>query len=145
MGLMKEFKEFAMRGNVMDMAVGIIIGAAFGLIVSSLVNDVMMPPLGLVTGKVDFADKRFIVQPATDPKDIDPATHFPKGEVSIRYGRFINTVINFIIVAFSVFIVVKIMNATKKKEAAAPPLPAPPTKSEVLLTEIRDALVNRRV
>jgi len=140
MGLMREFKEFAMKGNAMDMAVGIIIGAAFGLIVASLVNDVLMPPLGLVTGKVDFADKRVIIQSAPDPNKMDPVTHAPAGEVSIRYGKFINAVINFIIVAFCVFLLVKVMNATKKKEAAAPP---PPTKTEVLLTEIRDALARR--
>jgi len=144
MGILKEFREFAMKGNVMDMAIGIIIGAAFGLIVASLVNDVLMPPLGLITGKVDFADKKIVVQKAPADAIPDPVTKIPPGEVSIRYGKFINQVINFIIVAFCVFLLVKAMNAMKKKEAAAPPAPAAPTKDQILLTEIRDALLQRR-
>ena len=130
MGMLKEFKEFAMRGNVVDMAVGVIIGAAFGKITTSLVNDVMMPPIGVVLGGIDFSDRTVEIVAATAEK---PA-------VMLRYGAFINTVIDFLIVAFAVFLVVKLMNSLKK---SAPPPPAAPTKQEELLTEIRDALVRR--
>ncbi|MDX1536002.1 MAG: large-conductance mechanosensitive channel protein MscL [Candidatus Spechtbacterales bacterium] len=104
--MLKEFKEFAMKGNVVDMAVGIIIGTAFGKIVSSLVSDVIMPPFGLLLGGVDFADKAFVLKQATDTASA----------VSINYGLFINTIINFLIVAFSIFIVIKQMQRFKKKE-----------------------------
>jgi large conductance mechanosensitive channel len=129
-GVLKEFKDFAMRGNVVDMAVGVIIGAAFGKITSSLVNDVMMPPIGMLLGGVDFSDRAVTLRAATPEV---PA-------VLVKYGVFINTVIDFIIVAFAIFLVVKLMNTLKKTE---PPPPAAPTKEEVLLTEIRDALVRR--
>jgi large conductance mechanosensitive channel len=130
MGMLKEFKDFAMRGNVVDMAVGVIIGAAFGKITTSVVNDVMMPPIGVLLGGVDFSDRAVEIVAATPEK----------AAVMLRYGAFINTVIDFLIVAFAVFLVVKLMNTLKKTE---PPPPAPPTKEEVLLTEIRDALLRR--
>lgn len=139
MGLLKEFKTFAMRGNVIDMAVGIVIGGAFGKIVTSLVNDVIMPPIGILLGKVDFSQmavvlKKEVVDEAG--KVITPAT-------TLGYGMFINTIINFIIVAFAIFMVIKAMNAAKKKEEAAPAAPPAPTKDQMLLTEIRDALKSR--
>jgi len=128
--MLKEFKEFAMRGNVVDMAVGVIIGAAFGKITTSVVNDVMMPPIGVLLGGVDFSDRAVEIVAATPEK----------AAVMLRYGAFINTVIDFLIVAFAVFLVVKLMNTLKKTE---PPPPAEPTKQELLLTEIRDALLRR--
>lgn len=129
--MMKEFKEFAMRGNVVDMAVGIVIGAAFGKIVSSFVSDVIMPPIGLLIGGVDFSDLSFVIKEAQG--DI--------AEVAIRYGTFIQSLLDFVIVAFAIFMVIKAMNRFKKKEEAAPPPPPPaPTKEEVLLSEIRDLL-----
>lgn len=130
MGMMKEFKEFAVKGNVVDMAVGIIIGAAFGKIISSLVADVIMPPIGVVLGGVDFSNLSIIVQEAVDKK---PA-------VVIGYGKFIQTVIDFVIIAFAIFMAIKGMNSLKKKEIEAPAVPAPPTNQEVLLSEIRDLL-----
>ena len=133
MSMMKEFKEFAMRGNVMDMAVGIIIGAAFGKIVSSLVNDVIMPPIGMLLGGIDFSDFALVLKQAVGDA---PA-------VVLNYGVFINTIIDFIIVALAIFLVIKGMNRLKRKEEAAPPEPPKPTKQEMLLTEIRDALKSR--
>ncbi|MBK7092845.1 MAG: large-conductance mechanosensitive channel protein MscL [bacterium] len=131
--MLKEFKEFAMRGNVVDMAVGIVIGAAFGKIVSSLVGDVIMPPIGVLLGGVDFTNLAFTVKDAVGDA---PA-------VVISYGKFIQTVLDFIIVAFAIFIVVKGMNSLKKKKEEAPAAPPAPTKEVVLLTEIRDALQKR--
>ena len=133
MGLLQEFKEFAMRGNVVDMAVGIVIGGAFGGIVNSLVKDVVMPPIGMAMNKVDFTSLKVVLQ----EKAGDAA------EVSINYGLFITTVINFIIVALAIFVVIKAMNTLKKKQADAPPPPAPLTKDQELLGEIRDALKAR--
>ena len=133
MGLMKEFKEFAVKGNVVDMAVGIIIGAAFGKIVSSLVDDVLMPPLGLVLGKMDFGQLAITLKAAEGEA---PA-------VMLRYGAFINTAINFVIVAFALFILIKGVNTLRRKQEAAPAPPAPPSKQEVLLGEIRDLLKAR--
>lgn len=133
--MLKEFKEFAMRGNVVDLAVGLIIGASFGKIVSTLVNEVVMPPIGLLTGGVDFKNLALTLQAASvdaTGKDI-PA-------VVIGYGAFINTVIDFIIVAFAMFLIVKLMNTLKRKEAAAPAAPPAPPRQEVLLEEIRDLL-----
>lgn len=131
MGMVSEFKAFAMRGNVVDMAVGIVIGAAFGKIVSSFVADVLMPPIGLLLGNVDFSDLSITLKEAT----ADGAA------VALKYGAFINTVIDFVIIAFAIFMVVRGMNALKKKEeAAAAPEPPAPSREEVLLTEIRDAL-----
>jgi large conductance mechanosensitive channel len=133
MGMAQEFKAFAMRGNVVDMAVGIIIGGAFGKIVSSLVSDVIMPPIGAVLGGVDFSDLSLMLKEASG----DAAA------VTINYGVFINTVLDFLIVAFAIFMMIKLMNAAKKKEAAAPAAPPAPSTQEVLLTEIRDALRSR--
>ena len=132
MKIIDEFKAFAVRGNVVDLAVGVIIGAAFGKIVSSLVNDIIMPPIGLALGRVDFKNLAFTLREATMPDG--------KDAVLLRYGTFLNTVIEFAIVAFCVFLLVKGMNALIKKAEAAP---APPTPSEQLLTEIRDLLKNR--
>ena len=128
MGILKEFKEFAVKGNVVDMAVGIIIGAAFGKIVSSIVDDVIMPPIGLVVGGVDFKDLAFTLKEAAGEA---PA-------VVIKYGNFIQTLFDFTIVAFAIFLLVKGINKLKRKAEEAPP-PAPPAQ-EVLLTEIRDLL-----
>lgn len=138
MGLISEFKAFAMRGNVVDMAVGVILGTAFGAVVTALVEKVMMPPLGWAMGRVDFSQMALKLQvPNIDGKPIgDP--------VEIGYGVFINAVIKFVIVAFALFMLIKAMNTLKKKEEAAPAVPPPPTKEEVLLTEIRDLLANRR-
>lgn len=130
MGMLKEFKEFAVKGNVVDMAVGIIIGGAFGKIITSLVGDVIMPPIGVALGGVDFSNLSIIVQEAIDKK---PA-------VVISYGKFLQTIIDFIIIAFAIFMAIKAMNSLKKKEAEAPAAPAPPTNQEVLLAEIRDLL-----
>jgi large conductance mechanosensitive channel len=130
---MSEFKSFAMRGNVVDMAVGIVIGGAFGKIVSSFVADVLMPPIGLLLGNVDFSDLAVTLKAAAEGAEA----------VTIKYGVFIQTVVDFIIIAFAIFLVVKAMNSMKKKEEAAPPPPPAPSKEEVLLTEIRDALRSR--
>ena len=135
MSMLKEFKEFAMRGNVIDLAVGVVIGGAFGKIVTSLVNDVIMPPIGLLTGGVDFSDMKWVLKPADNT---DPAHKV--AEVAVNYGMFINTLIQFLIVAFAIFIVVKAINRISRKEEAAP---APPPADVVLLTEIRDLLKNR--
>ncbi|MDA5192643.1 large conductance mechanosensitive channel protein MscL [Alphaproteobacteria bacterium LMG 31809] len=132
--MIKEFKEFAMRGNMIDMAVGIIIGAAFGTIVSSLVNDVLMPPIGLLAGGLDFADK-FIALNGESYATLAEATK--AGAPVIRYGMFINAVINFLIVAFAIFMLIKQVNRFKKAEAVAP---AAPAEDVVLLTQIRDLL-----
>lgn len=135
MGFLQEFKAFAMRGNVVDLAIGIVIGAAFGKIVSSLVTNVIMPPIGLITGGVDFSNLKIVIKPA----GIDAAGK-ALSEVAISYGVFINTVIDFAIIAFAIFVVVKIMNAAKRSE----PAPAPPPNPEVqLLGEIRDILKNK--
>ncbi len=130
MSFMTEFKSFAMRGNVVDMAVGIIIGAAFGKIVASLVKDVIMPPIGVLVGGVNFSQLAYIIQEA-------------QGEaaaVVINYGLFIQSIVDFIIVAFAIFIAIKVMNKLKKKQEATPEAPAKPSNQEILLTEIRDLL-----
>jgi len=143
MGLVKEFKEFAMRGNVVDLAVGVIIGAAFGNIVTSLVKDILMPPIGYVTGGIDFKDKVLVLKDGVPPivdaagKETAPAI----AAVTMNYGLFINALINFIIVAFCIFLVIKAMNRAFPKPP--PPPPPGPTKEQQLLTEIRDALVRR--
>ncbi len=148
MKLVKEFKAFAMRGNVVDMAVGIIIGGAFGKIVSSFVADVIMPPIGLLIGGVDFADLQLVLKEGI-PAQLDAAGNVLTElvpAVTINYGNFIMVVIDFLIIAFAIFMVIKAMNAAKKKEEAAPaapPAPPVPTKEEVLLTEIRDLLKNK--
>ena len=145
MGFLKEFKEFAVKGNVMDMAVGVIIGGAFGKIVTSLVNDVIMPPIGLVVGGVDFSDMKVTLKQQV----LDATGEVVSPAVTWNYGAFIQQVVDFTILAFCVFILVKLINSlNKKKEAPAPaPAPAPepqPSKEEVLLTEIRDLLKERK-
>ncbi len=132
--MIKEFKEFAVKGNVVDMAVGIIIGAAFGKIVSSFVGDVIMPPIGVLLGGVDFSGLAFTVKAAVG--ETPP--------VVIGYGKFIQTVIDFTIIAFAIFIAVKAINSLKRKEEAAPKAPPAPSAQEVLLGEIRDILKERR-
>jgi len=136
MGIVKEFRDFAMRGNVLDMAVGIIIGAAFGKIVSSFVSDIMMPPLGALSSGVDFKDQKIVLRDAVAAAEGIAA----KPEVAITYGNFLDVVINFVIVAFAVFLLVKAVNSLKKKEEAAPAPPPGPTADQKLLTEIRDLL-----
>lgn len=130
MKIIDEFKSFAVKGNVIDMAVGIIIGAAFGKIVSSFVNDVIMPPIGILIGGVKFSSLKIVLKEAVGET---PA-------ISINYGNFLQVTFDFLIIAFAIFIVIKAMNAAKKKEEAKPAAPAAPTKEEVLLTEIRDLL-----
>lgn len=126
MGMFSEFKAFAMRGNVVDLAVGVVIGGAFGGIVNSFVGDVIMPIIGILTGGVDFTGLSYTV-----------------GKAAIAYGKFIQAVFSFTIIAFVLFLVIKGMNATKKAEVAAPEAPAPPSSQEILLSEIRDLLKNR--
>ncbi|MGD9020152.1 MAG: large-conductance mechanosensitive channel protein MscL [Lysobacterales bacterium] len=133
MGMMSEFKSFAMRGNVVDMAVGIIIGGAFGKIVSSFVNDVLMPPIGMMIGGVDFSDLAIVLKAATEEAEA----------VTIKYGMFIQTLLDFVIIAFAIFLAVKAMNSLKKKEEEAPKEPPKPSAEVELLTEIRDSLKNR--
>lgn len=131
MSIVKEFREFAVKGNVMDMAVGIIIGAAFGKIVSSFVGDVIMPPIGLMLGGVDFSDLAIVLKEAAGET---PA-------VVLSYGKFIQTVVDFAIVAFAIFAAIKAINTLKRKEEEKPPVAPPaPTKEELLLAEIRDIL-----
>jgi large conductance mechanosensitive channel len=127
MGMIQEFKEFALRGNVVDMAIGVVIGASFGKIVSSLTNDLLMPPIGMLTGGMDFSDLKLTLK--------EPIGDVPA--VAVSYGAFINVVIDFAIIAFVIFLLVKAINTMKKE---APPPPAAPSREEVLLTEIRDAL-----
>jgi large conductance mechanosensitive channel len=137
--MLKEFREFAMRGNVMDMAVGIIIGAAFGKIVTSLVNDVIMPPIGLLMGNVDFSN--LFVNLTMGQTFASVAEAEAAGAPIVKYGIFINTVLDFVIVAFAIFLLIRSLNRLKRKQEAAPP-PAPPAPSaeEKLLAEIRDLL-----
>lgn len=133
MGIIKEFQEFAVKGNVVDMAVGIIIGGAFGTIVKSLVDDIIMPPIGLLLGGVDFSNIVLTLREATEVAE----------PVTINIGAFINNVIAFLVVAWAVFLLVKGMNSLKKKAEEAPAAPPAPPRSEVLLEEIRDALKAR--
>lgn len=135
MKIVQEFKQFAMKGNVVDMAVGIIIGAAFGKIVTSLVNDVIMPPIGLALGGVDFTDLKVTLKEAT----VDQAGNAINA-VTLNYGTFIQTAFDFLIVAFAIFMMIKAMNRLKRKEEVAPAPPPEPTKEEKLLSEIRDLL-----
>jgi len=134
MGFMKEFRDFAVKGNVVDMAVGIIIGAAFGKIVSSFVGDVIMPPLGVLIGGVDFSNLAITIKQAVGDA---PA-------VTLGYGKFIQTLIDFTIIAFAIFMAVKAMNTFKKKEVEAPKAPPAPSKEEILLSEIRDILKEKK-
>jgi large conductance mechanosensitive channel len=134
MGMISEFKEFAMRGNVIDLAVGVVIGGAFGKIVSSLVNDVIMPVVGKILGGVNFADLQVVLTPASvgaDGKEI--------AAVALRYGAFLQSMLDFVLVAFAVFVFVKVINKLHRKQEAAP-APAEPSAEVVLLTEIRDTL-----
>lgn len=137
MKIIQEFKQFALRGNIIDMAVGIIIGASFGKITDSVVKDVIMPPIGYLIGGIDFSNLAIILKPAEDNV----------AAVSIKYGLFLNAIISFTIVAFAVFMLIRAINVLKKKEAVkptVPPVPAPPSKEEILLTEIRDLLKNKK-
>ena len=144
MSLIKEFKEFAMKGNVVDLAVGVIIGAAFGKIVTSVVNDILMPPIGKMMGGVNFGDLFISLDAAKTQGITSLAKAKESGAAVIAYGSFINTVIDFTIVAFCIFMVIKVMNSMKQKPAtAAPSAPPEPTKEERLLTEIRDVLKAR--
>jgi large conductance mechanosensitive channel len=137
MAILKDFREFISRGNVVDLAVGVIIGAAFGKIVTSLVDQVIMPPIGLLTSGVDFSSLKWVLKPD------DPATKASE-QVAIQYGAFINTLIQFLIVAFVVFLLVKAVNSLRRRyERETPIAPPAPTPSEALLTEIRDLLRNR--
>jgi large conductance mechanosensitive channel len=139
--MMEEFKKFALKGNMLDMAVGIIIGGAFATIIGSLVKDIIMPPIGLMLGDVDFA-QQFILLQAGDPAppylSLDAAKE--AGAVTMNYGLFVNAIISFVIIAFAVFMLVRQYNQLKAKEEEAPKAPPEPPKEEVLLTEIRDLL-----
>jgi large conductance mechanosensitive channel len=136
MSMLKEFKEFAMRGNVIDLAVGVVIGGAFGKIVSSLVDQIIMPPIGALTGGIDFSDMKWVLKAADNS---NPAHKV--AEVAIGYGAFINTLIQFIIIAFAIFLMVKAINRLTRRQEAAP---APPPPDVVLLTEIRDLLKSKQ-
>jgi len=138
MGMVSEFKEFAMRGNVVDLAVGVVIGAAFGKIVASLVNDIIMPAVGYVVGGVDFSELAIVLKEAS----VDAAgAEIPA--VLVKYGAFIQTVVDFLIIAFAIFVAVKVINSLKRKQEAAPAAPAEPSAEVKLLTEIRDSLKQR--
>lgn len=134
MSFMSEFKEFAVRGNAMDLAVGVVIGASFGKIVSSLVDGVIMPPIGLLIGGVDFSEWKLVLQRASPEHE----------EVAIMIGSFLNTIIQFIIVALAIFLVIRLMNSLSRKKEAEPEEPAAPDADTVLLTEIRDLLSEQR-
>jgi len=136
MSMLKEFKEFAMRGNVIDLAVGVVIGGAFGKIVTALVDQIIMPPIGMLTGGIDFSQMKWVLKPA----DISDPAH-KVAEVAIGYGNFINTLIQFIIIAFAIFLVVKTINKLSRRQEAAP---AAPPADVVLLTEIRDLLKTKQ-
>ena len=133
MKIVDEFKSFAMKGNVVDMAVGIVIGAAFGKIVSSVVNDIIMPPLGLLIGGVNFTDLKIVMKPVFESNEA----------VTLNYGNFLQVCFDFLIVAFAVFMVIKAINSAKKKEEAKPSAPPQVPNEEILLTEIRDLLKNK--
>ncbi|OXE36015.1 MAG: large-conductance mechanosensitive channel [Phenylobacterium zucineum] len=135
MGIISEFREFISKGNVIDLAVGVVIGGAFGDITKSLVDKVVMPPIGLLLSGVDFSDMKLVLKVA------NPATK--TAEVAIQYGAFANTVIQFLIIAFVIFMLVKLANAVRRKDAETPVAPPPPTPDQVLLSEIRDLLKAR--
>ncbi|MCK7595491.1 large-conductance mechanosensitive channel protein MscL [Pseudomarimonas salicorniae] len=139
MSFLSEFKTFAMRGNVVDLAVGVVIGAAFGKIVSALVDKLVMPPLGLLIGGVDFSKLAVVLKPA----EVGPDGEVIAEAVTLGYGAFLQTCFDFVIIAFAIFLVVKAMNSMKKKEEAKPAAPPEPSKEEKLLTEIRDLLKAR--
>jgi large conductance mechanosensitive channel len=137
----KEFKQFAMRGNVVDMAVGIVIGAAFGTIVKSFVDDVLMPPIGLLLGRVDFSNLFAVIKEGTTAAPYATLEAAKQaGAVTLNYGAFFNTVVSFVIIAFAVFLLIKAINKMKKQEEEKEEAPAEPPKQEQLLTEIRDIL-----
>lgn len=136
MKIIQEFKDFAMRGNVVDMAVGIIIGGAFGKIISSIVNDIILPPIGLLVGGMKFNDLKLTMKAA----ELDATGKAVKEAVTLNYGQFLQTTVDFLIVAFAIFLMIKLMNTLKKKEVAKPAAPPPPSKEELLLAEIRDIL-----
>jgi len=139
MGLLKEFKDFAMRGNVIDLAVGVIIGGAFGKIVSSLVADIIMPPIGLLLNGVNFTELKWVMKPA------EVINGAEKAAVTLNYGNFLQVTFDFLIVAFAIFIFIRAINRiSKKKEEVVPPAPPAPTKEELLLTEIRDVLKEKK-
>lgn len=136
MAFIKEFKEFAMKGNVVDMAVGVIIGAAFGKIVSSLVDDIIMPLVGVATGGINFTDYKWVIKDA-----VMKGTEVLEPEVTLNWGAWIQTIVNFLIVAFCIFVMIKFMNQLRKKKDEVPaPAPAEPSNEEKLLTQIRDLL-----
>jgi large conductance mechanosensitive channel len=128
--MLKEFKDFALKGNVLDLAVAVIIGAAFGKIITSLVNDLLMPVIGILIGGVNFGDLKYVITPVSG--DV--------AEVAIRYGAFIQSTVDFMIIAFSIFMIIKLLTFRKKKELEATPAPVAPSKEELLLGEIRDLL-----
>lgn len=132
--MLKEFKEFAMKGNVMDLAVGVIIGGAFGKIVTSLVNDLLMPIFGVLLGGIDFSDLKYVITPASEGV----------AELAFRYGSFIQSVIDFLIISFSIFLFIKLLSSFKKKEEKPASVPLEPSKEELLLAEIRDLLKERQ-
>jgi large conductance mechanosensitive channel len=139
--MLQEFREFVMRGNVVDLAVGVIIGAAFGKIVDSLVKDLIMPPIGLLLGKVDFTNLFVVLKPGAVPGPYLTVEAAQKaGAVTFNYGIFINTMISFVIVAFAVFLLVRAINRLRREEQAKPAEPATPPEEIALLREIRDAL-----
>ena len=135
MGLIKEFKEFAMRGNVLDMAVGIVIGGAFGKIVSSFVEDILMPPIGVLLGGVNFSDLKIVFKQA-----VMDGENVVTPEVALRYGNFIQVIVDFLIIAFAIFMLLKAVNKFNKKKEEAPAAPEAPPADVQLLTEIRDLL-----
>lgn len=137
MSFIKDFKEFAMKGNIIDMAVGVIIGGAFGKIVSSLVNDIIMPLISVITGGDGFANMKYVI---TEAKEASADGAAAIEEVAVNYGVFIQNIVDFLIIALSIFIALKVVMKFKKAEQAAPAAPAAPTKEEQLLTEIRDLL-----
>lgn len=136
MAVIKEFKEFISKGNVVDLAVGVIIGASFGKIITSLVDDIIMPPVGYIMGGVDFADKKLVLVDADTVNKVE--------EVAIRYGNFINTLIQFLIVAICIFALIKAINSLKRKEEPIPVAVVGPSKEEALLTDIRDILKGQK-
>lgn len=145
MGMLKEFKAFALKGNVVDLAVAVIIGAAFGKIVSSLVADVIMPPIGMLLGGVDFSELAIVLQAAKDAvMDGETVVQEAVAAVTLNYGMFVQAVIDFLIIAFVIFMAIRTMNNMKKKEEAAPAAPPAPSKEEVLLGEIRDILKEKK-